>query len=160
MSLGSIDESYSALIRCNDEGVFVDFSKILNELELKIAIDIQKSHDLSLGAVERAYNYCDGDFDKFQQSRCFNFLLNNTRNEVTLEYDTKLKICCGLTGQQLRFSTPSTLIEQFKGDNTLIDSLTRMRTALVRQLKRKTEQQIQIFAREWVRHYLFFKFYM
>lgn len=149
---GSEDESNGALICCNDEGVAVDFSKILNKNELEIAIGIKQSHDLSLAAVEKAFDYCGGDYAKFQSSQCFKFLLHNTKNEVALDYDSKLKPR-GLTGNQLRFSTPNMLIEKYKGDDSLIDNLTRMRVAMQKQFSRKIEQQREILANEWVCQY-------
>ena len=130
-------------------GVIVDYSSILNTVELKIADDLTKSLENCEAAVFKAYELFDGDFDAFLRSDLCKLLTNQRISKALRTYDRKIQEY-GITAKYLDGLTSKKLTEMFTGEDQKITILTRLRGTMQKQLQRTSNEIIQIFKNLWV----------
>jgi uncharacterized protein YbaP (TraB family) len=141
------DEENTAIL--DNSNLDIDFSPELTILESEIVEGLQKSRDIGIEAVTKAYNLYGGDFSKFNESNCLQVIEKQMKEEVMKEYERKSQEW-GMSAKDLNSSTAGVLAIKFAGREAELVNIKKLKEALRRQIDRKKNAYAGVFQKYWV----------
>jgi len=141
------DEENTAIL--DNSNLDIDFSPELTIIESEIVEGLQKSRDIGIEAVTKAYYLYGGDFSKFNESNCLQVIEKQMKEEVMKEYERKSQEW-GMSAKDLNSSTAGVLAIKFAGREAELVNIKKLKEALRRQIDRKKNAYAGVFQKYWV----------
>jgi len=146
----SVKSSKGRSVYCFEvDGKEVDFSKKLSALELELADNINSAFDNCKTAVSRAFDYFEGDIQRFVESDVCTLLLHQRISKALETYNPKLTEH-GLSATALMGLTAKKISENYQGKEELISILSKLRGAMVSQVHRVKTTFMPFLQSTWV----------
>ena len=121
----------------------------LSTIESDIVEGLNKSRDIGIEAVTKAYDLYDGDFSRFNSSNCLQFMRKQVVLEVMKEYERKSQEF-GMSANELNSSTAGVLAKKFAGRELVLSNIKKLKEALRRQIDRKKDAYAGVIQKYWV----------
>ena len=141
-------EEETSLVCNNEDGNdVVNFKDIFSKAELPIAIGLENADDATTDAIQKAFLFFDGDFQAFQNSECYRYLVLKSIDKIVAASESKIS-AHGISARELKVLTEGDLQKNYSPDKCEV--LQKLKSNLRKQLSRKKQSLETSLKHGWV----------